>query len=184
MDGRPINWPQGMDFKPALRQALDAAARAAPAVMAARCGCNYDGESIKVSFLNRNYRVRFPEVRVEGEDTTRPPEGVQLIILHYLLSADGTPPAGMWVTYRHIPDAFLFESSFNAMAVQPLARAFGAGKEAFCRAAESLGGVAMTRTGDAAYRFIALPQIPMGCVLYLADEELAASVSILFDAVA
>ncbi len=60
-------------------------------------------------------------------------------------------------------------------------RAFGSDLDGFRGAAEALGGDEMTRTGDAGYRFLALPHIPMGCTLYLADDELAASVSILFD---
>jgi len=83
-----------------------------------------------------------------------------------------------------MPDAFLFEARFNAMAVKPLEQAFGNDLAGFNRAAASLGGTPITRMGDAAHRFMAFPQIPMGCVLYLADEELSASASILFDAVA
>jgi hypothetical protein len=149
---------------------------------ASRSGCSYDGGRVRVPFFNRTFWVHSEDPRVEEESGSPPPWDVQLVILHYLLNADGTPPSGMWVTYRHIPDAFLFEARFNSMAVEPLARAFGADLAGFRRAAEALGGIEMTRTGDAAYRFIALPQIPMGCILYLADDELAASASILFDA--
>ena len=42
----------------------------------------------------------------------------------------------------------------------------------------------MSRSGDAAFRFLALPKIPMGCILYLGDEEVPASINMLFDAAA
>lgn len=181
----PINWPQGVSPKPALRLAREAIAKAAPAAAAAKAGCDYDGQSIRVPLLDRTYSVRLPEALVSQAGETAPvPEGVQLVLLHYLLNADGTPPAGIWVTYRHLPDGLIFEQRFNAMAVEPLVRTFGADRKGFRCAAERLGGAPMTRTGDVAYRFLALPQIPMGVILYLADEEMAASVNIVFDAAA
>jgi len=176
------NWPHRVSPKPALSQALDAMAKANLPTVAAKSGCSYEGGKIRVPFLHHTYSVSFPEVRVEEDGDSPPSWEIQLIILHYLVNAAGTPPSGMWITYRHIPDAFLFEPRFNAIAVHPLARAFGSDLDGFCRASKALGGIEMTRTGDASYRFSALPQIPMGCTLYLADDELTASVSILFDA--
>lgn len=184
MEKKSLTWPQGIPLKPALQQALDAMKKANGPVVGSKAGCDYQPGTITVPFFNRLYRVHIPQVSVEeAGNPAPPPADVQLIILHYLLSAEGTPPAGMWVTYRHVPDAMLFEPSFNAMSVEPLARAFQTDLDGFSRACEAIGGVRMTRTGDASYRFTALPQVPMGCVLYLADEEMAASVSILFDAV-
>ncbi|MBI2854763.1 MAG: DUF3786 domain-containing protein [Chloroflexi bacterium] len=183
-DPGPI-WPKGVSPKPALRQAREAAARIVPSATAAKAGCDYDGNIIKAPFLDHIYLVKLPEVLVTDEKTSHPaPPEVELVLLHYLTNADGTPPAGIWITYRYAPDAMLFERRFDAMAVQPLLRAFGSDKESFRRAAESLGGTFMSRMGDSAYRFIMLPQIPMGVVLYLADEEMQASASILFDAAA
>jgi hypothetical protein len=39
----------------------------------------------------------------------------------------------------------------------------------------------MDRTGDAAFRLLALPKIPVGCILYLGDSEVSPSINILFD---
>ena len=185
VEKRSPNWPQGVRLKPALQQALDAMARVNAVAAANKSGCQYEAGAITVPFFNRTYRVQAPDVRVEEIGVAAaPPPDVQLVILHYLLNADGTPPAGMWVTFRHIPDGMIFEPRFNAMTIEPLLRAFGSDVAGFSKAAQALGGARMTRSGDASYRFLALPQIPMGITLYLADEEMAASASILFDAVA
>ena len=42
----------------------------------------------------------------------------------------------------------------------------------------------MSRSGDAAFRFLALPKIPVGCILYLGDEDVNPSVTVLFDSAA
>jgi hypothetical protein len=58
---------------------------------------------------------------------------------------------------------------------------FGNDAEGFKRAALAIGGKPMDRTGDAAFRLLALPKIPIGCILYLGDSEVSPSINILFD---
>jgi len=69
-----------------------------------------------------------------------------------------------------------------SMAIGPLTKGFGNDLEGFKRAGTILGGEPITRTGDAGFRFLALPRIPMACILYLGDEEVQSSVNVLFDA--
>ncbi len=181
---KPI-WPKGVSLKPALQQARQAMAALNWVAAASKAGCDYESGAFRVRFLDKTCRVLAPGGTVEEEGSpVEPSHDVQLVLLHYLLNADGTPPAGMWITFRHVPDGMVFDSRFNAMAVEPLVPAFKSDLTGFRKACERLGGIAMSRTGDASYRFMALPQIPMGVVLYLADEEMSASISILFDAVA
>ena len=42
----------------------------------------------------------------------------------------------------------------------------------------------MSRTGDAAFRFLALPQLPMACIFYRGEDELPPSFNILYDGAA
>lgn len=156
-----------------------------PYVVASKSGASFDGEKFAIPLLQRTFSIHFPDVKVEelGSDTP-PPRWIEVLLMHYLLHADGTPISGMWITYRHLPDALLFEQRFNSMAISPLIETFGNDAEGFCHAALSIGGKPMTRTGDAAFRFLALPKIAMGCILYLGDDEVSSSVNMLFDAVA
>ncbi len=49
---------------------------------------------------------------------------VAVLLLHYLLAADGTPPTGTWIAYRELPDGLFYASAFAARAEEPLTRAF------------------------------------------------------------
>jgi len=156
-----------------------------PYVVAAKSGASFDGARFVIPLFHRTFSIQFPDVKVEEVGSnTPPPRWIEVLLMHYLLHADGTPISGMWITYRHLPDALLFEQRFNNMAISPLIDSFGDDAEGFRHAALSIGGKPMTRSGDAAFRFLALPKIPMGCILYLGDEEVPSSLSILFDAVA
>jgi hypothetical protein len=156
-----------------------------PYVVASKSGARFEGGKFTIPFFNRSFSIYHPEVRVEEVGSEAPPpKWLEILLMHYLVTGDGTPISGMWITYRYLPGAHLFEKRFTNMALSPLVDSFGYDIEGFRHAALAIGGTPMTRSGDAAFRFMALPKIPMGCILYLGDEEVSPSISILFDAVA
>jgi hypothetical protein len=172
-----------MSLDDAYDNALREMARLSPNVAAATSGCRFDKGVFTVPFFHRSFSVHFPEIKVSevGSDTPRPP-WLDILLMHYLVNADGTPVSGMWIAYRNLPGAHLFEQRFNNMAIRPLLDTFGNDADGFSQAALAIGGEPMTRTGDAAFRFLALPKIPVGCILYLGDDEVSPSINVLFDA--
>ncbi len=172
-----------MSLDVAQKQALADLPRIAPFVAAAKSGCAFEHGKFTVPFFNRRFAVRFPEGLVEEVgQTAPPPQIVQVVVLHYLLSADGTQVADEWINYRQLPGAHLTGYRFDSLALNALLEAFGHDIEGFRRACDNLGGVPMGRTGDASFRFLAFPKMPMACILYLGDDEMAPSMNILFDA--
>ena len=175
--GPGTRWQQGLQVAIARLPDIN------PPVAAARSGCSYESGFFTVRLLGRTFRMAFPSGEVtEAEGETPASPWLRLILLHYLLTADGTAVADSWITYRLLPGAFLFDARFQDMGIRPLVQAFGTDIEGFQRAGEGLGGLPMSRTGDAGFRFMVLPNIPMGVVLYLGDEEMPASAAVLFDA--
>lgn len=191
-----------MPLDPAFNKAVEDMKKISPYVAANKAGVAFDGREFRVAFFDRLFVVRYPEVGVSEEDGTGVPGRVeasgrsplrdmpatkavplwlQIVVLHYVATASGAPIADDWVTFRQLPGGHIYEKAFAQRAVQPLERAFATDLAGFKRACEALGGVKMGRTGDAAYWFMALPRLRMGCVLYTADEEVPASVNMLFD---
>ena len=169
----------------AYEQALvDVAALNAP-VAAAESGANYENGVFTLTFYNRTFTINHPDVRVEEVGDDAPvPMWISLLLLHYLIHSSGIPAQGHWITYRELPGATLFEKRFRQMAIQPLLNVYGNDAEGLKKAGESLGGLPMDRTGDAAYRFLSLPHIPVSVILYLGEDEIPSTVNILFDAAA
>ena len=109
---------------------------------------------------------------------------VAILLLHYLLGADGTPQAGSWSAYRELPDGLFYAASFARRAEEPLTRAFAASLDAldgFRTAARALGGDALT-LGDASFRFVALPLVELAVVVWAGDDEEPGEARVLFDA--
>jgi hypothetical protein len=138
----------------------------------------------ELSFLGRSYVVRYPDIAVWEEETGQEPSiTTQILLLHYLIHADGTPPAGQWIAFREFPGGMGYEVAHRRRATIPLTQAFGQDKEAFVQAARALGGEPL-EFGDASFLFRVFPRLWMAVVLHLGDEEFSPSVRILYDAAA
>jgi hypothetical protein len=167
----------------ALEMALEEMKGISPYAVASKSGTDYDGSRFRIPFFNRVFLVQYPEVKVVEEgNSVRVPQYLEIILLHYLLQSGGVPVADEWIAYRQLPGSALFEARFRQMAVNPLLRIFGDDVEALRKAGEAVGGIPITRTGDAAFRFTALPRIPMACIYFQGEEGIPSSVNILFDA--
>ena len=138
----------------------------------------------EVPFWGQTCLVRYPDGEVrDGYTGEGLPIITQILVLHYLTHADGTPMADRWVAFRELPGGLGYDPAFQGRADHRLVRAFGHDLEGFIRAAEALGGERIT-FGDAAFLFRIFPRLWMAAILYLADEEFGASASVLFDGAA
>lgn len=136
--------------------------------------------SIILKFIDAAYRVEHPSGRVftaEGEEAST---YVSIIILHYLVSADGTPLSGKWISYRHLPGGDIYTLPFRNRAIMPFLGTFGTRPDSFIKAAASLGGFD-PQIGGTAMALQVLPRVPLCFVLWPGDDELAPSANILFD---
>lgn len=154
-----------------------------PYAVASKSGTDYDGKRFRVPFFNRVFLVHYPEVKIIEEGKSAPvPQYLEIILLHYLLQSRGVAVVDEWISYRQLPGAILFERRFVQMAVNPLLRAFDNNVEGLKKAGLALGGIPITRTGDAAFKFTALPKLPLACIFFQGEEGIPSSVNILFDA--
>jgi len=176
-------------YGPALNKAIGDLQSLDPWLVALRSDTKYTrltdaSGQIEVRFWGRDYLVRHPEISVEEVETGQePPIATQIIILHYLINAEGIPQADDWIAFRELPDGRVYDAAFRRRANLRLAQAFGSDLDGFVAAAEALGGMRLTY-GDASFLFPMFPRLRLAAVLYLADEEFPASANVLFDAAA
>lgn len=135
-----------------------------------------------VSYFDRRCAVAYPGGVVTDADTGQEASiFTQILVLHYLVTANGAPLKGQWVTFRNLPAGLMYERAFRARSLDSLIKAFGNDEERFAQAAVSIGGEP-ARLGDRSFLFRALPRVPLMCVLWLGDEEVQPEIGILFDA--
>ena len=159
-----------------------------PMMAAALSGAKYEkltasSGRFRLKSWEEEYIIDYPEASVCEKLGQEPSIFIQILILHYLINADGTPSADKWISFRELPGGRGFDPAFQQRASQPLARAFGHDAEGFIKAAEALGGERLT-FGSVSFLFRIFPRQWVAVVLDLADEEFPAWVNILFDGAA
>ena len=177
--------PREKGHQAALNKAHQELSKLDPYKAAFKAGCDLQsdeqGRQCSVRFLGQDYAVSFPKITVRTAAGKESDPATRLIILHYLIHADGTPPADHWISFRELPDGLVYYPAFQGRTSQRLTREYGMDARAFSAAAEALGGEKLT-FGDASYMFRALPRIRMAVILYVGDEEFGPRVNVLFDA--
>lgn len=173
-------------YGPALEKALADWKTRDPQETAWKAGADYDTATglVSLTLTGEAYTISHPdgEVRLVGSDR-EVPITTRILLLHYLLTADGAPPAGRWVAFRELPDAMVYDPAFQGRASHRIRARFGTDLDAFHRAAKALGGDRLT-FGDTSYLFRALPRVWLAVIVYKGDEEFSPSANVLFDAAA
>jgi hypothetical protein len=171
------------DYKQARRIAVATLAAADLDTVIDRSGFDADaGNRLRVPFLNRVYRIDYPDFNfVDTDDATAEvPIQEQVLILHYLMSESRRMPTGNWIAYRDIPGAGFYFGAFVKRAVDPLKKVFGHAPAALAKAAEKLNATTAD-TGDAGVDLRVFPKVPLRIILWRGDDEFPPDAGILFD---
>jgi hypothetical protein len=104
----------------------------------------------------------------------------KIILIHYLIKADGRPLSNQLVPYKEIPGGMLYAGVFAKRTVDTLVPVFSQSPDRFLDAGLRMGG-RRSEYGDISFMLPALPRIPMTYILWKGDEEFPAAVQLLFD---
>ena len=152
---------------------------------AKKAGAGYEkmksGEAITVDFLSEPYQILFPQMEFYSPVKKVVSLVTRILLLHYLIRADGSPLTGKWVAYKDIPGGLLYGGVFARRVTEPLQRRFGNPARSFKEAGIGSGGE-LVHVGDASFILHAFSRVPLQYVLWEGDEEFPPSVQLLFDA--
>jgi len=190
MESKGFTPPPQRDFEYALNQAEELAVRELRGVMdiaglCKRSGATYHVEDshrvIILKYLNRDYHLRLPgaEIHAAGSDETIPQKR-RILLLHYLLNAQGTPPCGRAIGFQDLPQGLSYHPTFTKRTISPLTRHFGPQPHKLLEAAAELGAEPIA-TADAAVVIPAFPRAPVTLVIWAGDAEFPPSGGIMFD---
>jgi hypothetical protein len=150
-----------------------------------RASVRYDeGQGcFQIPFLHQTYGC-YPEKRlIECLDDAGPKKlsfQFYLVLLTYLLRAQPIGLSGRMITGSEIKGGDFFFRGPHVLYVSPLEKRFSHDGQTFLEAGLHLAG-GETDFGDVSFRLWPLPKIPLGYILWLADEEFPARVVITFD---
>jgi len=154
-----------------------------PATAAQRAGVEWhegQGGGFEIAFLNRRYQVELPDAEVRDEAGAEPPLVRKVLILHYLIQAQGKEMARRWVDFRSLPGGVVYYPVFRGRVIARLVRMFGERPQALISAAAPLGGRAIAMA-DWAVEILVFPRVPVVFALWEASEEFAPEGTIMYD---
>lgn len=105
-----------------------------------------------------------------------------LVLLHYIINADGTRPTGRWMSFGDMKDGLIRGTKFATTSDRWFSQ-FLKGKpvEEVGKACEAIGGMPTEGRGDVNVLLPFLPNFPALLSLWEADEDFAASGKLLLD---
>lgn len=148
--------------------------------MAARTGMPFDrqrqvfslfslGKDIEIDYCDWNIRPGLDEWH-------------QLLILHYLDMADGTPLSHQLMAFGNLPSGMVRGGGFDRQSERDLGLRLGHVPQAQVeRACRALGGVPTPSNADVCAVFSLFPNYPITLKLWFADEEIPGSGRLFLD---
>jgi len=166
-----------------------------PSLVAARSGSSWltlgpDRGELHVPFWDNVCFFSFPEFI--GYVNHNPlPDFQQTLLLYYLITADGAPLTGRWVSFADLPDGRMYNAAFQGYSGDEVVKKFekiGQGfispnpdpLHDFKQACLSIGGKPVD-IGSASFIFQPLARVPLMVNYWLGDEDFPSSCKILFD---
>lgn len=152
----------------------------APLEIARKAGVLFDEKESAFSFvsLGKQIRVAYPGFQVEGALE----EWHELVILHYLEMADGTPLSGDLITFGQLPQGLVRGGETDRETEKTLGEYFGDGQvEKITEICERLGAKIAESKADFTAVFEFLPRYPVTMNLWFADDEFPGTGKLLLD---
>jgi hypothetical protein len=190
MEGKKLIPPGQKDYKYGLETAFKLAGEKLASLNIEE-QCNKTGASFKyvngkktisLDYLGSPCIITLPEMDVSptaaSHETLQPRD--KLLILHYLINADGSQPEGNRITYKEIPDGATYFPTFYKRAIKPLIDNFANEGNKLLDISAGMGGI-KADYGDLSVTINAFQRVPLTFVLWYGDDELAAEGNILFD---
>lgn len=160
-----------------------------PARLASRVGGRLvEGSShpeITLSLWGVQVVIPFPSLVAVAPDGTPLRTDLQALLLYHLETSDGAPVEARWISFHELPDGKFYTQAFQGYTGAELVRGFAGSLDRFTQAALLAGGErqpAPGTPGDAAFRFLALPRVPMLAAFWEGDEDFSPNAQVLFDA--
>lgn len=150
--------------------------------IARRTGVSGDNEGFKLCFLDKEYRISYPDFIFEdkSDPSREPPLQEQILLLHYLQAKEQICLEGKWVSFREIPGASFYVGPYMKRTTEPLKKVFGYDPQGFVQTAAKLE-MTPVKVGDVGGELEILPGVPVQIILWQGDEEFTPEASILYD---
>jgi hypothetical protein len=133
-----------------------------------------------VPFINKNIIILYPDIKISYSNNEDIGLWLKILVLHYLINADGTPPSGRQITFKEISGGLSYYPTFQNRAVKPVLKVFADQLDDFILSSEEIGGL-KSDYGKYSISFQVFPNIRIIFNIWEGDEELPSDGNVVFD---
>ena len=133
----------------------------------------YENERFSLTFLGKDYQIRWPDGEVTSEDADAfavHSNQAKIFLLRYLLNGQPLPTTGKYLSFRQLPWGEVYIQPFTGRCLTRSAWKYNGDPEGFCAAARELGGVPVDHA-DAGFRFDLIGDYHVIYYLWAGDDE-------------
>jgi hypothetical protein len=139
-------------------------------------------KSAIIKYLDHFYTLSLPDGKITpAEDSEKLSERDELVILHYFITARGTPPTNKLITFGDLPEGVVYQPTFIKRTMQPLLNNFGREPDTLLLWTQKMAGY-RADYGDMSVTINAFKNVPVTFVIWQGDDEFPSRGSVLFDA--
>ncbi|OGO24038.1 MAG: hypothetical protein A2Z28_07560 [Chloroflexi bacterium RBG_16_51_9] len=192
MEDRHISLPEQKNFEQAYQLSYQLACEKLSGISDIAEQCRKSGtqfqivagkKTVIIKYLNQPFTLSVPDGEItpmsDAADPLTPRD--KLIMLHYFITAKGSPLAGKPLTFRELPEGIVYQPTFAKRTIQPLLDNFGKEPDTLLLFSQSLGGY-KADYGDTAITINAFSRVPITFVVWQGDDEFPSRGNVLFDA--
>lgn len=152
-----------------------------PEAAAARLNIPFENGAFALTFLGTTYRISHPDATVTSETGSAVALPACTFLLRLLLEGKPAAPSNDFKTFRELPWGEVYIKPFTGRVLTRAAFSFGTCIDKFRRAAERMGGVALSH-GDASYEFTLWDEYRMRLIVWEGDDEFPPNAQVLYTA--
>ncbi len=155
-------------YDEALSLAKSELSRLSPKEVIENTGVFWDGETYKIPWFNN--KINLDDGTIEEK----------IIWYHYLCANGSKVPKGVYINYKQVPGAYIYNDNFIKRAIKPMVKTFAQRLDKFLEVGLALGGK-QTNLGHMSFTLQLLPYLPVTYVIWQGDDEIPDDGNILFD---
>jgi hypothetical protein len=138
-------------------------------------------KKVRIAYIGQTYTLTVQNKRFFFDETASPLKiSDEVLLLHYLITAEGLPVSEEWITFREVPSGPFYYASFVKRAIVPLLKCFGDRPSLLNQVSETVGQV-LGSPGDIALKVFGLPRVPVVLTLWKGDEEFPPEANVYLD---
>jgi len=144
-----------------------------------------DRTKLKLNFFERKVFLEIKNKKIYYLEGNQKDSKIYLdifssvLILHYLLNADGTPLENKWIPFRELPDGLFYWRTIPKV-LEPLAKKYESSGDKFLKKIIEIGGK-INKSFENSSVVYPFSMFPVLMILYEKDEEFEADFKVLFD---